>query len=140
MSNKNNRPRIQLPVRSAIVGSQTPAPVENEEVDSHEEGAAETDASETLTSQDETLEEVGSDSAELVTEAPVRLARSASVLGRKPRGSSGSEEVEVLPLRSVNRMRIGQPYYNFNQGIPCLVPRSALPLLTERGIIARAIH
>lgn len=75
--------------------------------------------------------------AQLVDEAPSRMAPRASVL--TPRREKGGS-VEVTPLRTVNRMRIGQPWYSFTAGVTCSVPRDIVPLLQERGIVPFGIR
>lgn len=138
---KHNQHRPQIQLKSQ--GPRSPAPsaeimpsqpqIEEEdtgELDEHEEGALETDATEAAP-EVEALEEVASPDAELVTEAP---APRATVIA--PRRAVQGKTAEVTPMLTVNRIRIGPTWYHFERGKRVSVPREIIPFLVERTILA----
>ena len=129
------------PVKSAVIQPNTPRASQDEEYDvdseldteEHDEGAAESESTDEPVEGLSVAEEIPGSDAEIVTEAPVRVAANAA----KARAARAlPAEVTVLPLMSVGRMRIGKPWFNFVSGVKCTVPREILPLLIQRGIVA----
>lgn len=148
MANKHNRPQIQIrpqgqrpPAPTSEINPSQPLVVvdDDEELDEHEEGALETDAGEIEggevvdTVEGDVPVEAAAPDAELVTEAPA--PRSTVITPR--RSSQGrSEIVEVTPMLTVNRIRIGPSWHHFERGKRVSVPRAIIPFLVERTILA----
>lgn len=67
-----------------------------------------------------------------VAAAPVAPAKAAKV--------AAEGEITVFPLKTENRLRIGQRYYQFQARKPISVPADIIPHLVEKGIISPPAH
>ena len=72
-----------------------------------------------------------------VPEAPL-----VSIPRQAPKGAKAPAEGEitVFPLKTENRLRIGQRYYQFQARKPISVPADIIPHLVEKGIISPPAH
>lgn len=149
---KHNRPQLQIKPQNSVVRNPAPlaeigastATILDEEVDEHDLGALETDQAELQTG----TEGEGSGEEGQETSTPTETTEDAALVAEPaPRASvltphkrhhrsGGAPLVEVTPMLTVNRIRIGTPWYHFERGKRVTVPKDIIPFLVERGILA----